>query len=101
MELSNGVLDGVIKSSLPSLSYIVVGGVIADEYVYVDDVLGRGGGNSALSRWACGTAGVEEPLDLHLQVDASEVVKRVESESGRIPAGGRFSVERLDALVCL
>lgn len=103
IELSNGVLGGVVKSSL-SVSYIVVGGVMADEYVYEDDVLGRAGRALALSKWACGTDGVEKwpsTLDLHLQVGASEAVPRAESESGGILVGGRFSVDRLEALLCL
>lgn len=87
---------------------LFVGGMMADEQAYVEYVLSRRGRwGSALSKRACEIAGVGEKCptsrtpDFHFQVDASEVVLRVDSMSAGIPAGERFSVDKLDEVWCV
>jgi hypothetical protein len=75
--------------------------VRADEYVLVEDMLGRG---SELNTWILGGAGDEEKwlrtLARHLQPGDIDVETRTES-SDEIPRGVRFKVDRLDDLLCL
>ena len=73
----------------------------ADEYVLVEDILGRG---SELDTWIMGGAGDEEKwlrtLVRHLQLGDTDAETRTES-SDEIPRGVRFKVDRLDDLLCL